>query len=66
MFYKKNVRKFFKFHKKTPMLESLRYRKANPTEVFSCEFCKIFRNTFFIDHLRVLKALKLTLTKSST
>ena len=28
--------------------------KRNPTQVFSCEYCKIFKNTFFIENLRWL------------
>ena len=30
------------------------YQKETPTEVFSCEFCEIFKNTFFREHLRWL------------
>ena len=29
-------------------------RKETPTQVFSCEFCEIFRNIFFLEHLRWL------------
>ena len=29
-------------------------RKETPTQVFSCEFCEIFRNIFFMEHLRWL------------
>ena len=25
--------------------------KKNLTQVFSCEFCEIFKNTFFIQHI---------------
>ena len=35
---------------KTPVLESLEAR----TQVFSCEYCEIFKNSFFIEHLRWL------------
>ena len=28
-------------------------KKETPTSVFSCEFCEIFKNTFFIEHLWV-------------
>ena len=27
-------------------------QKQTLTQVFSCEFCEIFKNTFFIEHLR--------------
>ena len=30
------------------------YQKETPTHVLSCEYCKIFENIFFIDHLRWL------------
>ena len=37
-------------HRKTPVLESL-FSKAtglrNPTKLFPCEYCKIFKNSFF-------------------
>ena len=29
-------------------------KKETPTQMFSCEFCEIFKNTFFIEHLRWL------------
>ena len=25
-------------------------QKSNPTQVFSCEYCAIFKNTFFTEH----------------
>ena len=28
------------------------YNKVLPTQVFSCEYCKIFKNTYFEEHLR--------------
>ena len=28
------------------------YQKETPTEVFSCEHCEIFKNTYFEKHLR--------------
>ena len=30
------------------------YKKETLTQVFSSEICKIFKNTFFIEHLRWL------------
>ena len=27
------------------------YKKETLTQLFSCEFCKIFKNTFFTEHL---------------
>ena len=48
--------KIHKFHKKTPALESLFNKvsrnKKTPAQVFSCEFCEAFKNTFFTEHLR--------------
>ena len=37
----------------------LYYREA-ATQVFSCEYCKIFKNNFFIEHLRWLLLLVFT------
>ena len=28
------------------------YSKETPKQVFSCEICKIFKNTYFAEHLR--------------
>ena len=28
------------------------YSKQTPTQVFPCEFCEVFQNTFFTEHLR--------------
>ena len=43
--------KFRKFRRKKPVLESLFNKaaglKETPTQVFSCEICEIFKNTFF-------------------
>ena len=36
----------FNIHRKTSVLESL-FSKVAGKKVFSCEICKIFRNTFF-------------------
>ena len=54
--------KFRKIHRKTHVSESLfliklqveTYKFINQetlTQVFPCEFCKIFKNTFFTEHL---------------
>ena len=32
-------------------------KKETPTQVFSCEFCEISKNTFFTEHLRWLLLL---------
>ena len=51
---------FLKIHKKTPVPESLfnkvavlRPKKDTLAKVFSCEFCEIFKNTFFTEYFRV-------------
>ena len=36
--------KFCKIHRKTSVLES-------PAQVFSCEFCELYKDTFFTEHL---------------
>ena len=41
----------------TPVLEPLFNKhcyKEIPTQMFSCKYCKIFKNSFFIEHLRCL------------
>ena len=35
-------------------IADLKVRKETPTQVFSCEYCKIFKNTFFAEHFRWL------------
>ena len=32
---------------------NLLYQKETLTQVFSCKFCEIFKNTFFTEHHRV-------------
>ena len=50
--------KFRKIHRKSPVPESLFYwscsfiKKKALAQVFSCEFCEIFRNTVLTEHLR--------------
>ena len=50
-------------HRQTPVLESLfnkvaghnglqLYEKETPTQVLCCEYCEIFKNTYFEEHLR--------------
>ena len=43
-----------KIHKKTPVSESqfLIKLQVQVVQVFSCEFCEIFKNTSFTKHLR--------------
>ena len=61
MFWKKSCcQKFNNIHRKAPVLESLfilqAYRpitllKGTPTQVFFCEYCGIFKTTYFEEHL---------------
>ena len=56
-FVKKVYLKIHKIHKKTPALEPQAkacdfIKKETLPQVFSCEFCKISKNTFFTEHLR--------------
>ena len=32
-------------------------KKETLTQMFSCEFCQIFKNTFFIEHLRTASSV---------
>ena len=45
--------KFSKFHLKTPMLESVFNKVAGitTTQMFFCEICEIFKNTYFEKYL---------------
>ena len=43
--------KFCNGHRKTPVLESLFNKKDTPTQVFSCEYSKIYKSNFYIEHL---------------
>ena len=55
MFCKKSVLKSQQNSQETPVLESLFNKvagqKETPTQVFSYEYCKIFTNTYFEEHL---------------
>ena len=56
MFYKKkvfsnNLQNSQEIHR----LQACNFtRKETPTQVFSCEFCEIFKNIFFMEHLQWL------------
>ena len=63
VFYKKRCsEKFSNNHRKTPVSKFLFYNVAalslqlhqreTPTQVFSCEYCEIFKSTYFGEHLR--------------
>ena len=48
------LRNFVKFARKHPCQSLFNFiKKDTLVQVFSCEFCEIFKNTFFIEHLRV-------------
>ena len=34
------------------MCQNLFFNKETPAQVFSCEFCEIFKSTYFEKHLR--------------
>ena len=51
-FVNKVVLKFRKIHRKKPMIESL--KEQTLAQVFSFEFCEIYKNIFFIENLRWL------------
>ena len=57
MFCKKSSSKFHIIHRKTRVLET-------PTRVFSCEYCKNFKNTYFEEHLRTTASVTKTLIVS--
>ena len=52
------------FHKKTPVLQSLFNKVAGlkaPTQLFCCEICVIFKNTYFEDYLRTSASVNILL-----
>ena len=34
------------------------YQKQTPTQVLSCEYCEIFKNTYFEEHLQTAASAK--------
>ena len=57
---KKNV---FKFHRKTPVLESL-FNKETPTQLFSWEICEVFQKNYRQEHVRTTAFKTSTSSKS--
>ena len=53
MFFKIGVPKTFAIFTGKHLCSSL-FLIETPTQVFSCEYCKVFKNRFFIEHLRWL------------
>ena len=50
LFYEKGVLKnFCNIHRKVAELQP--YQEETPTRMFSSEYCKIFKNTYFEEHL---------------
>ena len=47
---KKLLLKIYQYSQKTPVLESL-FNKETPTWMFFYEYCKIFKNAYFGEHL---------------
>ena len=47
--YKKNFKKVFRAY--SPKKASNFVKKEALAQVFSCEFCEIFKNTFFTEHV---------------
>ena len=40
-------------------------KKESLAQVFSCEFCEIFKNTFFTEHFRTIASATLTVFRES-
>ena len=56
MFYKKSVPKNFAIFIGKHLCWSLlliNFIKKTPTQVFSCKYCEIFKNTYLKEHLRI-------------
>ena len=53
MFYKESCfQNFCDIPRNTHVTESLYDNKETPTQVFFCQYCDIFKNTYFEKHLR--------------
>ena len=67
MFHEKSrSQKFRNIHRKTPVLESFFNKVTDlqtPTQVFSCEYCEIFKNTYFEEHLQTTASASVFLTR---
>ena len=64
VFYSKRcTRKFCKIHRKTPVPGSLVQVSKSFYQVFSCEFCKISKNTFLTEHLLTITSVQLSFRK---
>ena len=59
---KRCSQKFRKIHRKTPVSpvpQACNFiKKETLAQVFSCEFCEIFKNTIFTEHLRTTASVK--------
>ena len=55
----KNCAKFTGKH----LYQSLFLKNETLAEVFFCEFCEIFKNTFFTEHLRATASVSLVIKK---
>ena len=38
-------------------VQASKYKKETLTQVFSCEYCKTFENTYFKEHLRTMASV---------
>ena len=46
------------FHKAGVLKASIFVKKEIPTQVFSCEYCEIFKNSFLVEHLLFIILLR--------
>ena len=35
-------------------LENWKFIEVTPAKVFFCEFCQVFKNTYFVEHLQLI------------
>ena len=54
MFYKKGVLKDFAKFTGKHLHQNLFFNKEALAQVFSCEFCEVFKSIFFTEHLRTI------------
>ena len=58
----KNFAKFTGKHLRRSLHTCNIVKRETPAQVFSCEFCKIFKNTFFTEHLQMAASVLPLLT----
>ena len=46
-----------------PVTDLQLYQKETSTQLFSCEYCEVFKNTYFEEHLRTADSGQISLQR---